>query len=99
MTEKINTYKFFFSFWKNNKFDNPYVGFPDALRGKESASGAGLIPGLIPGSGRSLEKEMATSSSILAWEIPWTEEPGGYSLWGHRELDATEQHTLKPYIG
>ena len=25
----------------------------------------------------SLEKEMATPSSILAWEIPWTEEPGG----------------------
>ena len=25
----------------------------------------------------SLEKEMATCSSILAWEIPWTEEPGG----------------------
>ena len=25
----------------------------------------------------SLEKEMATHSSILAWEIPWTEEPGG----------------------
>ena len=33
--------------------------------------------GSIPGSGRSLEKEMATHSSILAWEIPWTEEPGG----------------------
>ena len=32
--------------------------------------------GLIPGSGRSLEKEMATHSSILAWRIPWTEEPG-----------------------
>ena len=32
--------------------------------------------GLIPGEGRSLEKEMATHSSILAWEIPWTEEPG-----------------------
>ena len=29
-----------------------------------------------------LEKEMATHSSILAWRIPWTEEPGGYSLWG-----------------
>ena len=29
-----------------------------------------------------LEKEMATHSSILAWEIPWTEEPGGYSPWG-----------------
>ena len=32
--------------------------------------------GLIPGSGRSLEKEMATHSSTLAWKIPWTEEPG-----------------------
>ena len=31
----------------------------------------------IPGSGRSLEKELATHSSILAWKIPWTEEPGG----------------------
>ena len=31
---------------------------------------------LIPGLGRSLEEEMATSSNILAWEIPWTEEPG-----------------------
>ena len=30
----------------------------------------------------SLEKEMATYSSILAWEIPWTEEPGGLqSVW------------------
>ena len=29
----------------------------------------------IPGSGDPLEKEMATHSSILAWEIPWTEEP------------------------
>ena len=27
-----------------------------------------------------LEKEMATHSSILAWEIPWTEEPGGQDL-------------------
>ena len=31
-----------------------------------------------------LEKEMATHSSIPAWSIPWTEELGGYSLWGHR---------------
>ena len=30
-----------------------------------------------------LEKEMATYSSILAWKIPWTEEPGGYSPRGH----------------
>ena len=31
-----------------------------------------------------LEKEMTTHSSILVWRIPWTEEPGGYSPWGHR---------------
>ena len=37
------------------------------------------------------EKEMATHSSILAWEIPWTEEPGGaYNPWGHKESDTTE---------
>ena len=32
--------------------------------------------GLIPGSEDPLEKGMATHSSILAWRIPWTEEPG-----------------------
>ena len=37
-----------------------------------------------------LEKEMAIHSSILAWRIPWTEEPGSYSPWGHKELDMTE---------
>jgi len=39
----------------------------------------------IPGSGRSAEKEMATHSSILAWEIQRTEEPGGLqSIGTHR---------------
>ena len=45
----------------------------------------------------SLEKEMATHSSILAWRIPWTEEPGGLSPWGRKELDTTEgltQYTI-----
>ena len=37
-----------------------------------------------------LEKGMATHSSILAWEIPWTEEPGGLQLVGHRESNMTE---------
>ena len=32
----------------------------------------------------SLEKEMETHSSILAWRIPWTEEPGGHSPWGQK---------------
>ena len=31
-----------------------------------------------------LEKEKATHSNTLAWEIPWTEEPVGYSPWGRR---------------
>ena len=35
----------------------------------------------IPRTERSLEKEMATRSSILAWKTPWTE---GYSQWGHK---------------
>ena len=34
---------------------------------------------------------MATHSSILAWEIPWTQEIGDYSPWGHEELNTTEQ--------
>ena len=38
--------------------------------------------GLIPGSGRSPEKEMANHFSILAWRIPWTEEPGGLQSMG-----------------
>ena len=37
-----------------------------------------------------LEEEMATHSNILAWRMPWTEEPDGYSPWGHKELDTTE---------
>ena len=38
-----------------------------------------------------LEKGMATHSSILAWEMPRTEELAGYSPWGHKESDTTEQ--------
>ena len=36
-----------------------------------------------------LEKEMATHSIILAWRIPWTEEPGGIQFMGPQELDPT----------
>ena len=37
-----------------------------------------------------LEKEMAPHSSILAWRIPWTEEPGGLQSVGWKELDMAE---------
>ena len=47
------------------------VGFPGSSAGKESTCNVGDL-GLIPGLGRSLEKETATHSSILAWRIPWT---------------------------
>ena len=36
-----------------------------------------------------MEKEMATHSSILVWEIPWTEEPGGLQFKGRKEVDTT----------
>ena len=36
-----------------------------------------------------LEKEMATHSSIFAWRIPWTEEPGGLQSMGSQESDTT----------
>ena len=48
---------------------------PGGSDGKVSAYNAGDL-GLIPGSGRPPEKEMATHFSTLAWKIPWTEEPG-----------------------
>ena len=37
-----------------------------------------------------LEKEMVVYSSILAWRIPWTEEPGGLQSMGSQESDTTE---------
>ena len=41
-----------------------------------------------------LEKEMATPSSILAWRIPWTEEPDGLQSTGCKESDMTERLTF-----
>ena len=37
-----------------------------------------------------MENGMATHSSIFAWRIPWTEEPVGYSPWGHKESDMSD---------
>ena len=50
-------------------------GFPGGSDGKESASSTGDLV-LSLGWEDSLEKEMATYSSTLAWKIPWTEDPG-----------------------
>ena len=43
----------------------------------------------------SLEKEMAAHSSILAWVIPWTEEPGGLQSMGLQESDTSQQQTAQ----
>ena len=67
----------------------PSAGFPDGTVVKNppantEVEGDGFNP---------WRREMATHFSILAWRIPWTEEPGGYSPWGHRVRDdlATER--------
>ena len=56
-------------------------GLPWWFSCKESASST-EDSGLILGWKDPLKKKIATYSSIPAWEIPRTEEPGGYSLWG-----------------
>ena len=48
---------------------------------------------LIPGLGRFPGEGIATYSSILAWEIPWTEDPGGLQSVGSQEPDMTERQS------
>ena len=55
--------------------------------------------GSIPGLGRSLEEGVAIHSSILAWGIPWTEEPGGLQSIAsqrvrHKRSDLAYKHRL-----
>ena len=63
------------------------MGLPGWLSSKESACNAGDM-GLSLGGEDALEKGMATHSSVPAWRIPGTGEPGG--LWGRTESDTTE---------
>ena len=54
---------------------------------------------LIPGTEDPLEKEMATHSSILAWRIPWPEEPGGATVHGvSKESAMNERPNNNKYI-
>ena len=52
---------------------------------KSPSANAGDM-GSIPGQEDPLEKEMATHSSLLAWKIPWTEEPGGLQSIGSQRV-------------
>ena len=61
------------------------------VKNPPTSAGDARDTGLIPRSGRSPGGEgMATHSSIPAWRIPWTEEPGGLQSIGSKELDTTE---------
>ena len=53
--------------------------------------------GSILGQEDAMEEEMATHSSILAWRIPWTEEPGGLQFMGSQRVgrDSAHTHTYK----
>ena len=64
------------------------MGFPGVLVVKNSSANAGDSSQSL-GWEDPLEKKLATHSCILAWEIPWGEEPGGYTPWGRKELDMT----------
>ena len=61
------------------------MGFPVGSVVKNLPAKAGDA-GLIPGLGRSLEKEMATHSSILAWKIPWMEKSGRLQSMGSQRV-------------
>ena len=64
------------------------MGFPGSSAGRKSACSARAL-----GWEDSLEKGTATQASILAWRIPWTEEPGRLhtvSPWGRKDSDTTE---------
>ena len=66
------------------------LDLPGGSDGKESACNAGDL-GSILGGEDPLEKGLVTCSSIVAWRIPWTQEPGGLQSMGHKESDTTKQ--------
>ena len=64
-------------------------GFPNGSANKEPSCNTGEAGGRV-GQEDSLEEEVATHSSILAWKIPWTEGLMGYGPWGCKESDTIE---------
>ena len=73
------------------------MGFPGDTVVKNLPANAGETgdAGSIPGLESPLEKEMATRSSILAWQVPWTEEPGGLQSMGLQKVGhhSANEHT------
>ena len=71
---------------------NKLLGFPGAAVAKNPPAAAGDQETEVPSLGREapLEQEMAARSRVLAWRIPRTEELGGCSPRGHRDVTMTE---------
>ena len=67
--------------------------FPGGTRGKKPSCQLMRHKRWVQSLGweNTLEEGMATSSSVLSWRIPWTEEPGGLQVMGCKESDVTEQ--------
>jgi len=79
------------------------VGLPRWLSNKElpikpANAGTARNLGSISGSGRSPGGGHGNPLSSLAWKIPWTEEHDGYSPWGCKESDTTEQLCTHTHI-
>ena len=67
------------------------LGFPGGSVVKNQPANAGDMDS-VPALGRSPEEEMANHCSILAWEIPWTEEPGGLQSMGSHSRTRQSLH-------
>ena len=83
--------------WKRRQeITTGYKWHSGNLSGNVGDAGDGFSPWVGKGP---LEKEMATHSRILAWKIPWAEEPGGLQFMGLQESDMTgHKHTHIIYL-
>ena len=98
----VGEHSYFYGTWGSRvlRFSLGAVSFhwlPWWLSGRESTCNA-EDAGLIPGSGRSPGRGHGNHSSILAWRIPWTEEPDGLQPTGlqrvrHDGKNSTHTHT------
>ena len=76
----------------------PHSCFPHGtvLKNLLAKAGDARDVGLIPGSGRfPWSRKWQTTPVFLTSKIPWTEKPGGYSPWGHKESDMTEHDCVR----
>ena len=76
--------------WAGDFYFLPYfvfsiLGFPSGSDGKESACNTGDLDS-VPGSGRSPGEGHGDHSRILAWRMPWREEPGGPQSMGSQRV-------------